>query len=47
MLFLVEANEKYIDELEQFKSEVLIHDKDHADRFAGCCGPDCKKCDAR
>ena len=46
-MFLVEANEKYIDELEQFKSEVLIHDKDHADRFAGCCGLDCEKCDAR
>lgn len=38
MLFLVEANETYTDELEQFKNEVLIHDQDHADQFAGCMG---------
>lgn len=38
MLFLIEANEKYIDELEQFKNEVLIHDKDCSDQFAGCMG---------
>ena len=36
MLFLVEANETYTDELEQFKNEVLIHDQDHTDQFAGC-----------
>ena len=38
MLFLVEANEKYIDELEQFKNEVLIYDKDNDNQFAGCMG---------
>lgn len=38
MLFLVEANEKYTDELVQFKKEVLICDKNHADQFAGCMG---------
>ena len=38
MLFLVEANETYTDELEQFKNEVLIHNQDHADQFAGCMG---------
>ena len=36
MLFLIEANEKYIDELEQFKNEVLIYDKDNDNQFAGC-----------
>lgn len=38
MLFLIEANEKYIDELEQFKNEVLIYDKDNDNQFAGCMG---------
>ena len=38
MLFLTEANEKYIDELEQFKNEVLICDRDNKDQFAGCMG---------
>ena len=38
MLFLTEANEKYTDELEQFKNEVLICDKDNEDQFAGCAG---------
>ena len=38
MLFLTEANEKYIDELEQFKNEVLIYDKDNDNQFAGCMG---------
>lgn len=38
VLFLVEANENYIDELEQFKSEVLVHDTGRADQFAGCMG---------
>ena len=38
MLFLVEANETYTDELEPFKNEVLIHDQDHADQCAGCMG---------
>ncbi len=37
-LFLIEANEKYTDELEQFKEEVLIYDRDNAYRFAGCMG---------
>ncbi len=35
MLFLTEANEKYIDELERFKNEVLICDRDNKDQFAG------------
>ncbi len=35
MLFLIEANEKYIDELEQFKNEVLIYDKDNDNQFEG------------
>lgn len=38
MLFLTEANEKYIDELERFKNEVLICDRDNKDQFAGCMG---------
>lgn len=38
MLFLTEANEKYIDELERFKKEVLICDRDNKDQFAGCMG---------
>ncbi len=38
MIFLTEANEKYTDELEKFKNEVLIRDRDHADQFAGCMG---------
>ena len=38
MLFLIEANEKYVDELEQFKNEVLIYDKDNDNQFAGCMG---------
>lgn len=38
MLFLVEANEKYTGELAQFKKEVLLCDKNHADQFAGCMG---------
>ena len=38
MLFLTEANEKYTDELEQFKNEVLICNKDNEDQFAGCAG---------
>ena len=36
MLFLIEANERYVDELEQFKNEVLIYDKDNDNQFAGC-----------
>lgn len=38
MLFLVEADEKYIDQLEQFKNEVLIYDKEHDNQFVGCMG---------
>lgn len=38
MLFLTEANEKYIDELERFKNEVLVCDRDNKDQFAGCMG---------
>ena len=38
MLFLIEANEQYTDELEQFKNEVLICDKDDENQFAGCMG---------
>lgn len=38
MLFLIEANEKYSDELEQFKNEVLIYDKYNDNQFAGCMG---------
>ena len=38
MIFLIEANEKYIDELQQFKDEVLQADKDNDDQFAGCMG---------
>ena len=38
MLFPAEANQKYIDELEQFKKEILIYDKDHDDQFSGCMG---------
>lgn len=38
MLFLTEANKKYIDELEQFKNEVLVCDRDNKDQFAGCMG---------
>lgn len=38
MIFLTEANEKYTDELEKFKNEVLIRDRDYADQFAGCMG---------
>ncbi len=43
MLFLIEANEKYADELEKFKDEVLIYDKDNKDQLAGCMGlRDCR-----
>ena len=38
MIFLIEANEQYIDELEQFKNEVLVHDAENEDQFAGCMG---------
>ena len=38
MLFLIEANEQYTDELEQFKNEVLICEKDDENQFAGCMG---------
>ena len=38
MIFLIEANEKYIDELQKFKDEVLQADKDNDDQFAGCMG---------
>ena len=38
MIFLIEANERYIDELEQFRNDVLIHDADNEDQFAGCMG---------
>ena len=38
MIFLIEANEQYIDELEQFKNEVLVHDTENEDQFAGCLG---------
>ncbi len=38
MMFLIEATERYIDELEQFKNEVLLCDKDSANQFAGCMG---------
>ena len=38
MIFLIEANEKYIDELQKFKDEVLQADKDNNDQFAGCMG---------
>ena len=36
MLFLIEANDKYINELEHFKNEVLVNDKGNKDQFAGC-----------
>lgn len=38
MIFLIEANEKYIDELQKFKDEVLLADKDNDNQFAGCMG---------
>lgn len=38
MIFLTEANEQYIDELEQFKNEILVNDADNEDQFAGCMG---------
>ena len=38
MIFLTEADEKYIDELRSFKDEVLKADKDNDDQFAGCMG---------
>ena len=38
MIFLVEADEKYIDELQEFKDEVLQADTDNDDQFAGCMG---------
>ena len=38
MLFLIEANEKYTDELEHFKNEVLIYDGDNENQFSGCMG---------
>ena len=38
MIFLIEANEKYIDELQKFKDEVLQVDKNKDDQFAGCMG---------
>lgn len=38
MIFLTEADEKYIDELRSFKDEVLKTDKDNDDQFAGCMG---------
>jgi len=37
-MVLVEANEKYIDELESFKKEILIYDKENESQFAGCLG---------
>lgn len=36
MLFLIEANDKYINELEHFKNELLVNDKGNKDQFAGC-----------
>ena len=38
MIFLTEADEKYIDDLQRFKDEVLQADKDNDDQFAGCMG---------
>ncbi len=44
MIYLIEANKQYANELEQFKNEVLIHDVDSEDQFAGCMG--LKNCDS-
>lgn len=38
LIILVEINEQYSEEIEKFKTEVLIQDKDNEDRFAGCMG---------
>ena len=38
MIFLTEANDQYTDELQKFKEEVLIADKDNENQFAGCMG---------
>ncbi len=38
MIFLTEADEKYTDELQKFRDEVLQADKDNDDQFAGCMG---------
>lgn len=38
MIFLVEANDRYADEVEHFKEEVLIQDRENENRFAGCLG---------
>ena len=38
MIFLVETDEKYIDELQEFKDEVLQADTDNDDQFADCMG---------
>ena len=38
MITLVEINDRYISEIESFKSEILVQDKDNEDRFAGCLG---------
>ena len=38
LIYLTEADERYADELEKFKDEVLAVDKDKDDQFAGCYG---------
>ena len=38
VLFLVEAEKIYSNELAQFKKEVLIYDEGNDDQFAGCMG---------
>jgi len=38
MIYLVEATVQYSKELEDFKREILEHDADSEDQFAGCMG---------
>lgn len=38
MISLVEINEIYSAEIEMFKAEILLQDKDNKGRFAGCMG---------